>query len=367
MKKFIFILGNNQQLSVAEIKALLPKIVILNQSAGCLVVGSSDFDCQQILSRLGGTIKIGRWLGEDFSMESAIDYLIAQKSGGRLNFGFSYYGLKPDRKVGLEIKKILKVKGRNSRVVVSRDDQLSSVVVRKNKCHDFIVGPGFWGVTCAVQDFEDYSRRDYGRPASDSLSGMLPPKLAKMMLNLSGAKLHDNILDPFCGSGTVLTEALAMGFDRLTGCDNSVKAVEDAQENVDWLINSLSRNIRVDIFNYDVRHIAEKIQSESIDAIVTEPYLGPPLRGREKSSQIEKIVADLESLYHRAFVQFNKILAGDGALVIVIPQWHIDDQIFDMNINQILKSTDLELVEPDSLIYQRPKQKVWRRIMVFKK
>jgi len=32
---------------------------------------------------------------------------------------------------------------------------------------------------------------------------MLPPKLSMMMINLSGAKKTDIILDPFCGSGAV--------------------------------------------------------------------------------------------------------------------------------------------------------------------
>ena len=35
-----------------------------------------------------------------------------------------------------------------------------------------------------MQDFEQWGARDYGRPSRDAVRGMLPPKLARMMVNL---------------------------------------------------------------------------------------------------------------------------------------------------------------------------------------
>jgi len=42
--------------------------------------------------------------------------------------------------------------------------------------------------------------------------GMLPPKLAQMMINLS---LGNTIYDPFVGLGTVLIESVHMGNNRV--------------------------------------------------------------------------------------------------------------------------------------------------------
>ena len=59
---------------------------------------------------------------------------------------------------------------------------------------------GFLGQTLVVQPFKVLSKRDFGRPARDDHSGMLPPKLAQIMINL--ARRNDDIstktiLDPF--------------------------------------------------------------------------------------------------------------------------------------------------------------------------
>ena len=40
---------------------------------------------------------------------------------------------------------------------------------------------------------------------------MLPPKLAQIIVSLSGTQPGQTVLDPFCGTGVVLQEALIMG------------------------------------------------------------------------------------------------------------------------------------------------------------
>ena len=52
------------------------------------------------------------------------------------------------------------------------------------------------------------------KPYRDMRRGMLPPKLARSLVNLAiGAKSPSDmtILDPFCGTGTVLMEAMLLG------------------------------------------------------------------------------------------------------------------------------------------------------------
>jgi len=53
----------------------------------------------------------------------------------------------------------------------------------------------FLGKTLVVQPFKDLSKRDFGRPARDDHSGMIPPKLAQMMINL--ARSNNGIKDKY--------------------------------------------------------------------------------------------------------------------------------------------------------------------------
>ena len=87
-----------------------------------------------------------------------------------------------------------------------------------------------------MQPFKDLSRLDFGRPARDDFSGMLPPKLAQIMINLAQVQNPEAlIIDPFCGSGTILSEALLMGYKDLLGSDISPKAIADTYKNISWI------------------------------------------------------------------------------------------------------------------------------------
>ena len=182
--KYIFILGNNPELSRAEIAAVLPKTKIVDSQPQFLVIDSEKFDCQKVINRLGGTIKIGIVIGQNLNEKAVLGTASTTPIGKRFNFGFSFYGQKPSN-VGMKIKGMLKEKGLSARLVVSREPTLSSVIIIKEKCHDFLVMPGWFGLTIVAQNFKEYSKRDFDRPAADALSGMLPPKAAKMMINLA--------------------------------------------------------------------------------------------------------------------------------------------------------------------------------------
>ena len=222
----------------------------------------------------------------------------------------------------------------------------------------------------AVQEFEEYSRRDYGRPVRDTKSGTLPPKLAQMMINLAQAPKGSVILDPFCGSGTVLQEALLLGY-QVIGSDQSEKAVADTKKNLEWFIESQKSNLKSQNYNSevknfkvfltDVRQLGQQINQ--VDAIVTEPYLGPALRGQESLSEIKSIVAELEKLYLDAFGVFEKILKPGGKVVIVLP--YFTKHNLKPEIQTALGQLGFERLNQEDLIYSRPDQKVWREIVVW--
>ena len=81
------------------------------------------------------------------------------------------------------------------------------------------------------------------------------------------------LLDPFCGNGTILQEALMMGI-KVIGIDKDEKSVKDARQNLKWLkrkykLKGESKIVLGDSKNLDVGEV---------DCIVTEPYMGPYLK-----------------------------------------------------------------------------------------
>ena len=228
------------------------------------------------------------------------------------------------------IKNNLRDAGQSAGFVRIKERSLSSVSVVKNELLKkgaeiilvFSKEKLFVGKTLAVQEFADYSNRDYGRPKRDSRSGMLPPKLAKIMLNLSRLDKNSIILDPFCGSGTIVTEAMLLGYQNIYGSDVSQKAVDSTSQNIDWLKNRYHGEIispSLKIFQSEVSHISKYIDSHSLDSIITEPYLGPSFTRLPSDFEIKQVTKDLASLYKRSFEEFAKILKDKATVIIVFP------------------------------------------------
>ncbi|NUM25971.1 MAG: RsmD family RNA methyltransferase [Candidatus Buchananbacteria bacterium] len=364
--KYVFILGHNPKLSTAEVLAVLPTSKIVRETGSFLIIDSSEIDCQKIQNRLGGTVKVGKILAEKIDKNLMVEILKQLKKDNKLNFGLSYYNSNKD-KLGMEIKTQLKEAGVSCRLVVSKDKALSSVVVTKNRVVDFLILENRWlGLTEAVQDFEDYGNRDFGRPSRDMYSGSLPPKLAKIMINLAQLPLGARILDPFCGSGTVLQEAILLGYENAIGADVSDKAIKDTKDNLQWLSHNLNVAIdKVKVYHHDVRSISQVVTS--VDAVVTEPFLGPPLRGNEKEYAIKKNIEVLSELYLSAFHEFAKIVDREGKIVMVLPEFRLGREELKMPILDKIKKMGFSQLNKDRLVYGRPDQKVWRQIYVFKR
>ncbi len=388
--QYYFILGNNPALSVAEIYAIFPKNTGFLANRECFVLETNtEIDVNTLIRRIGGTIKIGKIkqkitnLGEDL-IEASIKLI--NESGnlrpeGKFNFGFSAYGLKFNaQKIGLEIKKEIKAEAFNARLVTSREQNLSSVIIEQNhlitKGAEIVLIKAdnntiFIGQTLAVQAFKELSFRDYGRPSRDDYSGMLPPKLAQIMINLSQAAPDAKILDAFCGSGTILSEALLMGYNNLIGTDLSDKAIADTRNNVQWIADKFDCDLsKAEVFACSATEISHEIPPQSVDAIVSEPYLGPQ-RGQ---NEINKIVYTLEKLYSESLAEFYKILKPAGRIVMVWPVFTSGTKFVTLNpklnnfkICSPLPKNELKITERQTIIYGRIGQKVWREIVILEK
>jgi len=410
--QYFFILGNNPTLSLAEISAVFdlvdknqgefiaPNIFILNIN--------QDIQPNKLIKRLGGIIKIGKIYNtiqpnNKAIIDKGLDLIDKQEKQGKFKFGISYYGskhinLKP---IGMEIKKYLKEKKISCRWITSKEKTLSSVVVEQNKLTSkgieiILIEDGnkiLLGQTKTVQPFKELSFRDYGRPARDDESGMLPPKLAQIMINLAQANLEDTVLDPFCGSGTILTEAALMGYKNLIGSDISKKAVEDTKQNIKWIKDKFEiRNSKFEIYSQNATQLSQTLKHNSIDAIITEPYLGPQ-RGK---IDIKKTVQELEQLYNKSLTEFKKILKPNGRVVMIWPVFlktemkvrftnlapsapsvkakftNLAPRLNGFKIikplpEYLMTNKNIQLTPKNTIIYGRPEQRIWREIVILEK
>jgi len=410
MQSFL-ILGSNPSISFAEIYGLvIGQESLVNDdgnkdSINSFIVSAASqaiiVDDEEIgrlgPGVLGGVPKSGEIL-EVFSQLDArqLSSLLLNYAteGQKFHFGLSMYEIGKKtyssqklKALGLEIKKNLKASGLSVRLVESRSNNLSSVDVIKNKLIDkgvelcvFSSEEGFVvGRTLAVQPFEQYSDRDYGRPGRNAKRGMLPPKLARIMVNLSAAQAGDLLVDPFCGVGTVLQEALLMGY-KVIGTDVDERAVRQTKKNIEWLLREHKAELpdyKIDAM--DVRKLDKAITEKSVDAIVTEFDLGPPLLGDESSVKIESIEKSLSEFYAEA-LDLIKYVLKDGKRAVVAWPYFVKQNIF-VSVFDKLESFGFRVVAPypekynaiyplserGTLLYGREGQHVFREIVILEK
>lgn len=425
--KYAFVLGRVYTLSLAELLQVLARTGIevkILESSLEVVIAESDqtLPVERLQAELGGVVKILKVIDfvqkrEQDSINFALqNYFKPSKLktdffkaySGKIQFGVSIYLLDMDvnafsepKRVGMFIKRGLSDINQGVRLVLPEFNSLAlaSVAVTKNlllqKGAEICILAGrekiYIAKTLTVQDFEDYGRRDYQRPVRDELAGMIPPKVAQSMLNLSGAKVMDTILDPFCGIGTIVQEGVLIGF-RVLGSDISQKAILGSEKNLEWFrhrykIPKGKYHLEVS----DVKDISALVSNivkvgaiTQIKAVVTEGYLGPLYGQFPKPDEIKHNFEELKTLYTNAFQEFLKILPDKARVVICIPAYKKGKEYtlfpsldfikdFGYNLvdvipqNLLQKFSFAKVTSRGTVIYDRKDQVVAREIVIFEK
>ena len=141
-------------------------------------------------------------------------------------------------------------------------------------------------------------RKAQHRPFFSPIS--LHPRLARTLINLSGAKKEKILLDPFCGTGGILIEAGLLNIP-LIGSDLQEEMIAGCRQNLDHYKIADYQLIQSDIGNL------QNNLTTNVDVIVTDlPY------GKSTTTQGENIT----ELYKRTFQHFQKILQKDGVAVV---------------------------------------------------
>ena len=425
--KYAFNLGRVFTLSLAELFAVFENMALsfrlVDLYREVLIIEVEEkLDVVKLQKTLGGTIKIMQVLDslgrKKFLSPSLVlkDYFDAKmlkeqflsNYTGKIQIGISYYPMADPRelpirgdnkRIGFNIKQILTAAGYSVRLGLPQmaGFALASVVVtnehllEKGAEIDLLVGMErvYLAKTLTVQNFEDYGRRDYQRPARDMQVGMLPPKVAQIMINLaqlpvaSSGNLKHAILDPFVGSGTVIQEALIMGHKGI-GSDISQKAIENAEKNLEWIKNRYKLPPgRFELFVADAKKLSENLPKIEIDAVVTEATLGPAYGTSPKPQEIERNFKELEAIYIGAFESFKKFLVPGKRVVVALPAYRTEKgYIYFPGIDKLAK-TGYDIVDPlpeivaekypflqitarKSLVYDRKDQFVSREIFIFR-
>lgn len=397
--EYAFILGTHAKLSLAELAAVLERNGIAYDSlqrregvAFVRVNSGAAIDADALMSQLGGTIKIVEVV-DSFDEDRLVEWIherIEQGTDTKFHFGFSLYAVEQGvsvkkhwqtlHRMGLSLKKALKAEGVSCRYVQSNEIVLSSVIVHKERLLKngveivlFKDTHGLtFGRTLAVQPFQDFSHRDYGRPQVDARSGMLPPKLARMMVNLSGFAQGDILLDPFCGSGTVLQEAALLGVGRMIGSDISEKAVADTAKNMEWLFEdggvAALEEYELYVTPADALIRDTILPEGSMDRIVFEGYLGPTTPYADK---LPAVLNELQTLYEKTFPVLAELLSDGGRMVAALPFWSVQQRggkfvERHLRIDKIMEASGLRIVN-EPLTYRRHTAIVGREILVLEK
>jgi tRNA G10 N-methylase Trm11 len=362
-KGHVFIPGKNWRLSLAELVSFLDNrktdFAVREFSREFFEVDINASDSFGSADDFGGIIKIGVvkgvfptqllknfFLENDKSAKAQIKENIASgdlvagmlgQAKGKHLFGVSVYcadrslrgsSYRIHRFVGSSIKSELAADGVKSDFMgFSRErqfPQLTHVEVLKKELVEkgaevlFCVGreQTLTATTIGVHDPFEFQKRDVGKPVERRIFAM-PPRLARIMVNLAGCTPGKTLLDPFCGVGTILQEALLSGA-RVVGVDLNPWCVKGARENLEWLTREYElKDADFTLLQGDARELSSRVRD--VDCIVTEPDLGPALRDFPTNTYAERIVTKLEPLYFGFLEDASRALKDGGRLVFISP------------------------------------------------
>jgi tRNA G10 N-methylase Trm11 len=89
---------------------------------------------------------------------------------------------------------------------------------------------------------------------------------------------------------------------------------------LDWLKGEYGlEGAEYEVLRGDARRLTECVGEGTVDCVVTEPVLGPALRGVPTESYARRVVGGLESLYFDFLGEAYRVLRGEGRLVVVTP------------------------------------------------
>lgn len=386
----IAILGRQPALGMAELESLYGA-----DSTRWFSDVAATIDTENLLvNRLGGTQKAGRIIAElhgDWRQVSAkIVQTYTKKWGhteGKITLGISAYGFKVNprdvQKTGIILKQKLKASSVSLRLIPNTEPALNTATSHHNKLGlapnkiELIVvrsrdGKILIAESTGAQNITAYTKRDQERPKRDAFVGMLPPKLAQIIINLATPQTSSTqlrILDPFCGTGVILQEAALQGY-RVYGTDLSEKMIDYSQANLDWLSRTHHIDIAADLQPGDARTTQWQ---PPIDFVACESYLGQPFSAPPSPSKLTEVRGNCNNIISEFLKNIASQLSPGTPLCVAVPAWQNADGSFAHL--PIINSLDqlgytrhnFKNIKNSELLYYREDQIVARELLVLVK
>lgn len=321
MKEYMFVFGRDPELSYFEVLSYFQsnniKFEVNLQSEYITTFLLENINPKKIISELGGTVRIGEIIS------SPNNVYLGEKN--RIKYAISEYDDTDTEELRDKIKSHFKKQKLKAVLKNPRRERfLMPHEVLHHKLIDegveFLVFNNLVAKTIAVFNPFEHEERDTKRPYNDYLK-TISIRLAKIMINLSQVKENETLLDPFCGYGLILQEALLRNINVL-GVDNDKKSVEASEENLAWLKKNYKFRASWKLFNKDCRKISRFLKNA--DAVATEPYLGPFLQRQPSEKEAMKIKNELEKLYSDLLQELQK--AVTGKIAIIIPRFRTNNE-----------------------------------------
>ena len=408
MPSYAAFLGNHPSISCAELSATIPDFQLKKLLGNSIAVFESALPLSsKDLKKWGGVFLLAEQSETKArSTDDIVHVLVKEVEGlhGKVTFSLRAFGIARPTLHTLyrECKKALKKVGKPARYIgTERKPPVSALlldsgvidgkhgrelVVLADEEKDF-----FWvGVSVAVQNPHHYTKLDMEKPVRDTRVGLLPPKLAQILLNLGlwmtsttkdkkqETRNKLTIFDPFCGTGVIPMEALLRGWN-VHASDVSLKAVHGCEKNIEWIRKEwkiLKRDAESRVSKQDATKPFDAALREHTNVIVTETTLGPALSNRPTVRDAVKIRTECDAT-ELAFLKNAAATMPGVPIVATWPVWYVSTgpvflekvwkQLGDLGYKAVLPPA-IRTDNPGrtSLLYRRAEQIVGREIVLLR-
>ena len=357
--QYLFVLGRNPELSKAELFSYFERESInvkksLLKLNGLLVEleGDLKIDLKKALSELGGTIAAGRVI-----FSGKLDLLAERIAKGPIYFGREnkviYSVLNYAREEALaSVLEAMKANFNSERLKARYKGVSGTIKIQSGEVargtpekimlrdmNYFLFGEGElnFGFLEESYDSSEAEKKDMEKPyRRESLA--ISPRLARILINLSQVKKNELLLDPFCGIGVVLGEAMLRNVN-VIGVDIDKNATENAKKNIDWLKSRYKSDVRAIVINKDSRNV----RIDRADGIATEPSLGELMIKMPSKEKAEQAIREFENLMIEVLNNVKKGLSNGAKIAFSAPLIKSRSGRVSCNIKKICESTGLKV------------------------
>lgn len=371
---YFAILGRHPKLSLAEF-ALVPTISLRRQAQ--IVLFETELDesaLLTLLAKLWGIVKWGKVVEEKSrEVERKWEEIEENEEVKQFLTWVTVIGVS-DQRLGMEIKKIYGIKRFKTIELTSSDLEVKKEGKEIIALDNWSIGLVLWW-----QDIAHFEKIDFGKPSSGMEVGMMPSKLAQILVNIGINEVIGNkskeiegswrkvdvteltIYDPFCGFGTTGFVANRLGHHFVWSDLVITWAKENAKR---WKENG---QLMIDnwplftVFKHDVTEPFDHPLVKKVDVIVTEGWLGPVISKKTRESELLVHAEKIKALYV-SFLNNISAVIPQVPLVLTIPHYsRLPDAIFP---EILIHAVALWYHGEDLGIYSRKWQEVCRQVVV---